>query len=303
MEYAADRTQSKYMIGVAALILSAILTALSQVYYGNRVQSVHPFLFTGISFFITTCYFQWFARKQRLPYYWRKAISPLVKLNLSSALTFMGFYYALKYIEPAIVSSLEMGIGPLFVILIALFQRKAVTLEKWGIAVGTLLTTFLLIYAVFTGQSATAIQWDVNVLLGIFASVACGLGAVLCTIYSKQLSNEGWTSSMILSKRFYGIILLSFFFTYDLIFDYTLENIGWILVITFTGVLIPMYLLQKGIQYCETFLVMMSLCFIPVITFFLQLFDSRLQWSNLTLVGVLLLFGLGISSVYVERKA
>lgn len=303
MEYAADRTQSKYMIGVAALILSAILTALSQVYYGNRVQSVHPFLFTGISFFITTCYFQWFARKQRLPYYWRKAISPLVKLNLSSALTFMGFYYALKYIEPAIVSSLEMGIGPLFVILIALFQRKAVTLKKWGIAVGTLLTTFLLIYAVFTGQSATAIQWDVNVLLGIFASVACGLGAVLCTIYSKQLSNEGWTSSMILSKRFYGIILLSFFFTYDLIFDYTLENIGWILVITFTGVLIPMYLLQKGIQYCETFLVMMSLCFIPVITFFLQLFDSRLQWSNLTLVGVLLLFGLGISSVYVERKA
>ncbi|WP_342537458.1 DMT family transporter [Sporosarcina sp. FSL K6-3508] len=303
MEYAADRTQSKYMIGVAALILSAILTALSQVYYGNRVQSVHPFLFTGISFFITTCYFQWFARKQRLPYYWRKAISPLVKLNLSSALTFMGFYYALKYIEPAIVSSLEMGIGPLFVILIALFQRKAVILEKWGIAVGTLLTTFLLIYAVFTGQSATAIQWDVNVLLGIFASVACGLGAVLCTIYSKQLSNEGWTSSMILSKRFYGIILLSFFFTYDLIFDYALENIGWILVITFTGVLIPMYLLQKGIQYCETFLVMMSLCFIPVITFFLQLFDSRLQWSNLTLVGVLLLFGLGISSVYVERKA
>ncbi|MEV9639557.1 EamA family transporter [Mammaliicoccus sciuri] len=226
MEYAADRTQSKYMIGLAALILSAILTALSQVYYGNRVQSVHPFLFTGISFFITTCYFQWFARKQRLPYYWRKAISPLVKLNLSSALTFMGFYYALKYIEPAIVSSLEMGIGPLFVILIALFQRKAVVLEKWGIAVGTLLTTFLLIYAVFTGQSATAIQWDVNVLLGIFASVACGLGAVLCTIYSKQLSNEGWTSSMILSKRFYGIILLSFFFTYDLIFDYALENIG-----------------------------------------------------------------------------
>ncbi|MBY0223895.1 hypothetical protein [Sporosarcina aquimarina] len=89
-----------------------------------------------------------------------------------------------------------------------------------------MLTTFLLIYAVFTGQSATAIQWDVNVLLGIFASVACGLGAVLCTIYSKQLSNEGWTSSMILSKRFYGIILLSFFFTYDLIFDYALENIG-----------------------------------------------------------------------------
>src|SRR5699024_9747323 len=78
---------------------------------------------------------------------------------------------------------------------------------------------------------------DVNIILGIIASIACGLGAVLCTIYSKQLSRAGWTSSMILSKRFYGIILFSFFFTYDLIFDYTMENISWILVVTIIGVL------------------------------------------------------------------
>ena len=302
LEYAVSKIQSKYMIGVLALLLSAILTALSQVYYGNRVQAVHPFLFTGMSFFITTCYFQWFARKQKQSYHWYKAWIPLLKLNLSSVLAFMGLYFALKYIEPAIVSSLEMGVGPLFVVLIALLQRQAVKRENWIIAIGTLLTTLLLIYAIFTGQSATEMQWNVNIILGIIASIACGLGAVLCTIYSKQLSRAGWTSSMILSKRFYGIILFSFFFTYDLIFDYTMENISWILVVTIIGVLIPMYLLQKGIQYCETFLVMMSLCFIPVFTFFLQLFDPRLHWSNLTLLGVLLLFVLGVTSVYVERK-
>ena len=82
-----------------------------------------------------------------------------------------------------------------------------------------------------------------------------------------------------------------------------MENIIWILAVTFLGVLVPMYLLQKGIQYCETFLVMMSLCFIPVIVFFFQFFDSRLQWSSLTLTGVVLLFGLGLMSVYADRKA
>ena len=110
------------------------------------------------------------------------------------------------------------------------------------------------------------------------------------------------SSSMILSKRFYGIVLLSLMFTYDLIFDYIADNIGWILLITFSGVLIPMYLLQKGIQYCATFVVMMSLSFIPVITFFLQMFDPRLQWSNLTLIGVILLLCLGILSVYIEKR-
>ena len=78
-------------------------------------------------------------------------------------------------------------------------------------------------------------------------------------------------------KRFYGIILLSFIATYDVMFTYLLENIGWILLMTVIGVLIPMYLLQKGIQYCEVFLVMMSLCFIPVFTFF---FSYSIQGYN-----------------------
>ena len=302
MEHVISNSRNKYVIGVTALVFSAVFTAASQVYYGNRVQDIHPFLFTGISFFITTCYFQWFSRKQSIPYRWNETSSPLLKLNLSSILAFMGFYFALKYIEPAIVSSLEMGIGPLFVVFIALLQRQTIRRENLLIAIGTLLTAILLIYAVFTGQSAVDMQWDFSSLLGIIASIICGLGAVLCTIYSKQLSEAGWTSSMILSKRFYGIILLSFIFTYDLLLDYVAENIVWILLITFTGVLIPMYLLQKGIQYCRTFLVMMSLSFVPVITFFLQMFDPRLQWSNLTLAGVMLLFGLGVLSVYVERK-
>src|SRR5699024_3988070 len=134
------------------------------------------------------------------------------------------------------------------------------------------------INAIFTGQSATEMQWNVNIILGIIASIACGLGAVLCTIYSKQLSRAGWTSSMILSKRFYGIILFSFFFTYDLIFDYTMENICWILVVFIIGVLFPMYLLQKGVQYCETFLLIMSLWFISVFIFFFHLLLLRLTW-------------------------
>jgi len=153
----------------------------------------------------------------------------------------MGFYFALKYIEPAIVSSLEMGLGPLFALLLAIQQKKRVINAQWGIA--------------------------------------------------------------ILSKRFYGIILLSFIATYDVMFTYLLENIDWILLMTVIGVLIPMYLLQKGIQYCEVFLVMISLCFIPVFTFFFQLFDTRLQWSNITLMGVLLLLLFGILSVVLEQRA
>lgn len=279
---------------------SAILTSISQVFYANQVQSVHPFLFTGISFFITALYFQVFTFKQRLKNDWVEARKPLLKLNIASAITFMGFYFALKYVEPAIVSSLEMGIAPLFILILMMLQRKIISTKKWIISIGTLAACLMLIWAVINGASGIASQISSKMFIGIFASILCGIGAVFCSEYSKQLSDIGWTSSMILSKRYIGIILISFIFTYDLITPYFMENIIWILIVTISGVLIPNYLLQKGIQYTNTFLVMMSLSFIPVFTFLFQLFDTRIHFSLVTCVGVLLLFICGISSLQDE---
>lgn len=267
LEIVQPKQRKMYVVGIVSLLASAILTSISQVYYANKVQLVHPFLFTGISFFIAAVFFQMVAMKQRVQLEWKRAFLPLLKLNLASVLAFMGFYFALKYIEPAIVSSLEMGVGPLFVLVIALRTRVHIPRIQWWIALGTLGACLLLIYAIFSGNSGVT-EWRVENSWGIVASIFCGLGAVLCTIYSKQLSTLGWSSSMILSKRFIAIIILSFIATYDTLILYFLENIAWIMIVTIIGVLIPMYLLQKGIQYCETFIVMMSLCFIPVFTFF-----------------------------------
>lgn len=212
----------------------------------------------------------------------------------------MGFYFALKYVEPAIVSSLEMGIAPLFILILMMLQRKIISTKKWIISIGTLAACLMLIWAVINGASGIASQISSKMFIGIFASILCGIGAVFCSEYSKQLSDSGWTSSMILSKRYIGIILISFVFTYDLIIPYFMENIIWILIVTVSGVLIPNYLLQKGIQYTNTFLVMMSLSFIPVFTFLFQLFDTRFHFSLVTCVGVLLLFICGISSLQDE---
>lgn len=293
---------SKYKIGVIALLCSAFITAISQVFYANRVQGIHPFLFTGISFFVTALFFQFVARGQKQPSNWGSARKPLILLNGASILAFMGFYFALKYIEPAIVSALEMGIGPLFIVLMMLFQKQSARTSQWLIAIGTFIACLFLIIAVLTGGTGVALEFSRYTILGLVASVLCGIGTVLCSIYSKQLSEVGWTSSMILSKRYIGIIIVSFMFTYDLIIPYFQENISWILVVTVFGVMLPMYLLQKGIQFTSVFIVMMSLCFIPVFTFVFQLFDNRISFSIVTLIGIVLLFVLGTLSVIDDSK-
>lgn len=91
--------------------------------------------------------------------------------------------------------------------------------------------------------------------------------------------------------------------TYTILPTYLLENIDWIVLVTIFGVALPTYLLQKGIQYCEPFFVMMTICFIPVFTFAFQLFDPRIEWSTLSLIGIIMLFLLGVASIYSESKA
>jgi drug/metabolite transporter (DMT)-like permease len=184
-----------------------------------------------------------------------------------------------------------MGIGPLFVLVLAFFAKESIPkAAQWVIAAGTFIACTILILAVVSGKSAIQMDITMPVILALIASVGCGIGAVLCTIYSKRLSEAGWTTSMILANRYYGIILLSFFATFDIFFKYFSGNISWIIAVTAIGVMLPMYFLQIGIQYCSPLIVMMSLCFVPIFTFFFQMFDTRLSWSPVSLLGISLLF-------------
>ncbi|MFJ7666792.1 DMT family transporter [Lysinibacillus sp. NPDC097195] len=298
-----DRTTKRVTtIGLLALLCSALFTAMNQVFYAKQVQDVPPFLFTGVSFFLTAVYFSIFARRHKQHNKWQGTIGYVIKLNGASVIAFMCFYFALKYVESAIVSALEMGIGPLFVLILAVKAKEYIPKTQWLIAIATFIACIVLIVAVISGKSAVQITITFPVILALLASISCGVGAVLCTVYSKKLSAEGWTTSMILAHRYYGIILLSFLATYDTFFDYFSGNIGWILIVTATGVMLPMYLLQIGIRYCSPLMVMMSLCFVPIFSFFFQMFDSRLMWSPMSLLGISLLLLAGLISLFVEKR-
>ena len=70
---------------------------------------------------------------------WKGNIKNVVKLNAATVITFMGFYFALKYVESAIVSALEMGIGPLFVLIVAVFTKESIPRVQWAIVLEHLL--------------------------------------------------------------------------------------------------------------------------------------------------------------------
>lgn len=297
-----------YLIGTISLVMSAILTAANQVYYAQKIQEISPFTFTFISFLITTIVFLLLSLKNSpgiRENTGKSFAKDLVFLNLSTALAFLTFYYALKYVEPAIVSALEMEAGPIFALLLTYrsYTNKQFYKIDSIVSIGAFLGSLFLLWTALSGRSGLNYHSS-EFIIGICVSILCGFGAVLSAIYSKKLSNTGWTSSQILAHRSYAIIAISLSFSLfqKEIGAQLLPHLNWIIIISITGVILPLYMLQIGIKNCDTFFVMVSMTFIPIFTFMFQILDPRVLWSNNTLIGIVLLTLFGLFSAYTKNK-
>ncbi|WP_100399030.1 DMT family transporter [Bacillus sp. FJAT-44742] len=297
-----------YLIGTLFLIGSAVLTSINQVFYANQVQTISPFTFTFISFLITAVFFIVISKKKggKVKKLDSQCKKNFIYLNLSTALAFMSFFYALKYVEPAIVSAIEMGVGPMFALVLAKAATPKVKTLRLDstVAWGTLAGSLLLVWATFTGRSGLNFVPSSEFIFGVAASLLCGFGAVLAADYSKKLSVKGWGSSYILAHRFYFIIVASLVLSIlegDL-GAHLSNHLLWIIIVSVLGVLLPLYMLQVGIKHCDTFFVMVSIAFVPIFTFVFQLLDPRIAWSNTTLIGILILTFFALLSVFLKNK-
>ncbi|MCF6410068.1 DMT family transporter [Pseudalkalibacillus salsuginis] len=301
------RTKTYATYGTIFLIVSALLTAGSNVYYSNKVQEISPFTFTFISFFITGLFFHGiqlrnYPKNIRIG---KKNFKDIIGINLSTAGVFMSFYFALKYIEPAIVGAIEIGVGPIsFLIINKVLYRKGVNRIDLFTGVGALIGSLFLILATLQGNSGLVFESIPLAAIGLVSATLCGFFAALAAIYSKKLSVAQWNSTKILAHRFYAIIVLSLIFSLvqgNLPGQLT-SNWIWILIVSMIGVAIPLYFLQIGIQHSETFFVMMSLSFIPIFTFAFQFFDPRIATSYHSLSGISIILVFALFSVYVNNS-
>ncbi|WP_078554377.1 DMT family transporter [Bacillus alkalicellulosilyticus] len=303
-----NNAKNTYLIGTIFLLGSAVLTSITQVLNANKVQAFSPFAFTFISFLFTALFFIIVSIKKKGNT--RKLDSASKKdylyLNLYTALAFMCFFYALKYVEPAIVSAIEIGIGPVFALLLAKAAAPGMKTLKSDstVAWGTLASSLLLVWATLTGRSGLHFVLSGEFILGLSASLLCGVGAVLAAQYSKKLSMKGWESSHILAHRFYFIIIASLCLA--ILEGHLISQLSthflWIVLLSFLGVLLPLYMLQVGIKYCDTFFVMVTIAFVPIFTFIFQLLDPRIGWSTTTLIGILNLTLFALLGVYLKNR-
>lgn len=277
--------------GIAYVSAFLVLANANAVFAGNLLQSMHPFTFLFWSFFAGALFFGtllvardgW--RALRVP---RASAVPLLVLNGTTAFNWIGYFYALHFIEPAIVSAMMGGLGPLVTIALERVLRgRRFPRRVYVPAAGVLLGAGMLAWGSLTGQSGlTGISVAASVT-GLVASVVAGVSQALNTVATKQLGDRGWGATRIMTHRFHLLLAVAAVLALSGpgLSVGGASQAGLLAVATVLGVIAPLWPLQRGIILSEPFTVAALLALAPLLTYLFQGFDARMEWSALSAAG------------------
>lgn len=288
--------------GRAAVLAAVLLQAIGKVVYGTALTAVPSPLFVFVSFSLTALVFLLFARKGAGEMAW----TPLLVLNLATAITFLSFFFALKLIEPAIAVAVNIGIGPILAVLIAWHAGGGKpSMHRLGVCAGILAGCAVLCVSALRG-SGFSLEGG-SPLPGLAASAIAGVGTVAITVASRSLMDRGWQPGAVLAHRFYAVVPASLLLSLGLDPASLAWTPGLALLlpgVALVGVLIPLYLLQFGIRRCDPYTVMVTMAALPALTFLIEGLSPAYAWSWPTAAGLLILTAsLAADVVHARRKA
>ena len=280
--------------GVFFLVLYSLIGAMLDVYLGHLFQETHPIVVMTIMFSTTLLIFLAFQIKNFSGFIltFRKHQKTILYLNISSTISWIGFFFALKYIEPAISATLSLGLAPTITSLFwkRLRPEQPVTKKEMYASFGILFGCLFLAYASLSGKSALENVPVGETLLGVFFASFSALGVVGNAIFAKRLSDEKISAKRVLALRFYllifiGILLWPKTFVVSMpLYHFSIS----IILLAIISLVIPLFILQLGIERCEPITTNMILSSIPAFTYLLQFFDHRLTPSLYSLIGIAL---------------
>lgn len=305
---ARDTSVTDLRQGLLPLLGYAVLTAAMDVYAGNRFSVVSPASIAVVSFTLIVVFFAAVRLGRRATARPVGAIRPhlrdLTAINVTTALTWMSTFYALRYLEPAIVNVVGLALGPMVMTLAGPLLRRnsRVMATEYAVSVGIGLLLGVLMWASFSGRSGLGTVSTRDAVLGLVFTFACAGGSALNIIYMKRLNDAGCDGGTVLASRFY-----------------LMTAVGWVLVavtqpgdlsaavlpgtvVAVIGVGLPIYVLQIGIRYTEPITTSLLVSLSPLFAFALQLADGRLRFSAFTLAGILGVVALVVVGVLARSR-
>ncbi len=305
--------QSREAAGFLVSVAFVGLAAVRDVYLGGLFQRVSPLLVAMEAFTLCTLVLLPIAlvhSRDSLAVLLRRS-RDLFWVNVTSAMAWLAFFYALRLIEPSLVQILYSGIGPLSVVWIERYlpgSTPAVPLTRAErpIYFG-LLTSLVFAGAVALGGLSGAGAQPVGVTaLGVMFAAGGGVSISVSTMLCRKLNDAGVTPGALLSLRYpatvFSAAVLASLSSSSLPAAPSLR-VDALLVIASLLIIVPSYVNQVGISLASPLTVRAVLATGPVLIFFVQLIEGRLSASPYSLTAAILYAMVAISVGLARRRA
>lgn len=279
--------------GFLLILVWCLCTAFAYTFIGSVQEQYMPITMCFYIFLISALFFI-IVNLKRLPMlakrvkcFWRE----IVNINIITLFCWLFFFYALKYIEPAIVAALLFGSRFVVMLLIERWFYSASTHQRkdYAVSAGIIIAIIYLIFVSLSDYTAIEIQHSFfQIIFGLLASIVSGGMLAAGSISVKRLNLAGFSGMDVMSVRFFLLLILTgtayYFFIPRAIDDYYFGEIVFVSALSL--ILIPQLLLQGAAMRLQPVVVAMTLPITPIIVYCLEFADSRLTTSLWTLAGV-----------------
>jgi len=299
--------------GFLASLAFMALASVRDVYFGGLFQSTDPLGVAVVAFAACALVFAPIALVRSPESFRLLARRPgeVLAVNVTTALAWIAFFYALRTIEPLLVQILFSGVGPLSVTwldrFVALTRPKPLGRTERAIHLGLLVSLVLAAVVVVSGLSGMGQQSVRTALLGVGLAVGAGISISLSTVLSRRLSDAGVRPSALVSVRFVGAIVLAAALAVvsggGLSLGGSRHEIVVAVVAVLALIVFPIYVSQVGTALASPLTVRAVLALGPVVIFVLQLLEGRLTPSPYSLACAVLYGPLAVSAAVARRRS
>ncbi|MBG03382.1 MAG: hypothetical protein CMM59_04820 [Rhodospirillaceae bacterium] len=280
--------------GLLFLTVFALSQAVRDTFFANTFQSVSFLFVAALAFGMSTLLFGGWAvlRAPQEIRFLSGRPARFAVLNLTTALAWLAYFFALKHLEPAIVSMIYVGVGPLVILFWSGGERPGhMRFAECAAYTGIAAALAGIAYVVLFGHSGLQSD-DATLRTGaLIAVVIGGVSITVSHVIARQFNDDGASSNLVFASRF--LIVVATAAAAEAIFGSPAlrpegSQLGWIALCAFALIVIPSFSLQLGIARSSPLSVNVIRAMGPVFVFAAQQLDDRLSFSSATLLCILL---------------
>lgn len=276
-----------------------ILEAAQAVFFGGVFQEYDSFLIGGAVFGFTAAGTLIWAKvrtPEQLKTAWANGAS-LFGLNLSTALVWIAYFFALQIIEPAVVFTVFSGLIPIAILIASACGLPEASplrsrVEGAGliavvIGVGYLAAITLL------GQSGFVRGGWTAALAGLLLTCVSAASLAAMLIYSQRLNHLGIAPAAQYGLRFPLYVMVALSAAWLGLDGKGPVDPGGLLAVVVIGFAImafPVFAMQKAISLMSTLALATITALGPLFVFLFQIVEGRVAYAPATMTGLMIYF-------------